>query len=907
MARGNPPVQRREVRRTVTVVFCDVADSTGLGERMDPESLRHLMRRFYEEMRRVVEVHGGSCPEFFGDAVMAVFGAPALHEDDALRAVRAAVGMASALETLNPELESRWGVRLEIKTGVNTGQVVPGALSEGRSFVLGDPVNVAARLQGAAAAGQILIGEETHRLVRAFVRTEPVEPLALKGKAQPVRAYTVVGFVESPSGVRTGVETPLVGRDRELELLEEAFERARSQRRGELVTVIGPAGIGKSRLVRDFVGRLDERATTLRGRCLPYGEGITFWPIAEIVKEAAAIDDEDDVATATGKIAALLAGEPEAGEVAERIAGAIGLFESATDREGIFWATGRLLGALARERPLVLVLDDLHWGEPTLLDLVEQLARTTHPAGALIAATARPELVERRPDWGKTVDGARDLVLPELDESDTLVLAQEVLGGADFDDAAIERAIATSGGNPLFLLELLRMLIEGGLLEMKDGKWRASGAAGVELRVPPTIQALIAARLDRLDPGEAALLQRASVMGQEFWLQAVVELSPDTDADAMDRHVRALVRKGLLQARGTSFAGQDTYRFAHMLLHDVAYDELLKEDRAELHEGLAAWVERKAGERVTEYEEILGYHLEQAFRYRCELGTPDEETARLARAASGRLAAAGRRALARGDMPAAATLLERATSLLDDDDPQRIDLLPKLSIALAETGRLDHADALLGEWIDTERRGRSFLAYRDGRGKRRILGLDGRDRVTIGRRSASDVPLEWDAEVSRTHAVLERKPEGWTLVDEGTSRNGSFVNARPVTKRLLLKDGDMMRFGSTAVLYQAPLAPPRAANRWRTRDTTAPAAEIPSTVKDADTHVSVLAALCRPLARGGAERPPADEEIAAELGIDVERVGVSMEALHHAFGTDRLPEESKRAQLAERALRSGFG
>ena len=379
-----------ELRKTVTVLFCDVAGSTAIGEWLDPERLRRLMLRFYEAMKEVCERHGGQVSELIGDAVMAAFGIPSVHEDDALRAVRAAAEMRERLEALSEELERDLGVRLRSRTGVNTGEVVVSERDPDRALVLGDAVNVAARLKQAAEPGVVLLGESTYMLVRDAVRAEPVEPLSLKGKSQRVPAFRLLDVLPNVSGYARRFGTPLVGREDELLVLRKAFERAVRDRRGYLVTVFGPAGIGKTRLAKELAASVAGEAAVLTGRCLSYGEGISYWPIREMVNEA----------TGERPLADLLAGEDDANAVASRVAAAIGVNESAGLAEETFWAIRRLFEALALRKPLVLVFEDLHWAEPTLLDLVEHVPDSSRDAPILLFCLARPELLDKRPTWG---------------------------------------------------------------------------------------------------------------------------------------------------------------------------------------------------------------------------------------------------------------------------------------------------------------------------------------------------------------------------------------------------------------------------------------------------------------------------------------------------------------------------
>ena len=710
------PPTAGELRKTVTVVFSDVANSTRLGERLDPESHRRVMGRYFDAMRRALEHHGGTVEKFIGDAVMAVFGIPVLHEDDALRAVRAAAEMRTALAEVNRDLRREWDLEIAVRTGVNTGEVVAGAPGSSQTLVTGDAVVIAKRLEESAGPDEIQLGESTYRLVREAVVAEPLGSIEAKGKPE-LAAWRLVE-VQAGDGTALRLDSPLVGRASDLRALESSFELAEAERACRLFTVLGPAGIGKSRLIHEFVSWLGDRATVLQGRCLPYGDGITFWPLVEVVKLAAGLTDRDSAEEAREKIAALLPPGEEAQVVSERVAAAIGRGEAATARpDETFWAVRRLFEALARERPLVVVIDDVQWAESTLLDLIEYIAGWTRRAPVLLCCLARPDLLELRPSWGLPKPNAATILLKPLREHETDELIANLLGKLSLEPKA---GIATvAEGNPLFVEELLRMLVDEGLLRRENGGWVAAGDLG-ELAVPPTIHALLSARLDRLAPDERAVIQRASVVGQVFWWGAVADLSPAAERPEVGAHLQSLVRKELIRHERSNFAAEDAFRFEHILIRDAAYAGLPKEARADLHEELAGWLERRAGDRAAEYEEIAGYHLEQAVRYRGELGRREEETAAVAQEAGRRLAAAGRRAAARADASAAASLLGRATGLLPQDAPERGELLVDLAEALHDIGELQRAREVLQQALDgaatsgddaVEARARLELAY----------------------------------------------------------------------------------------------------------------------------------------------------------------------------------------------------
>jgi class 3 adenylate cyclase/tetratricopeptide (TPR) repeat protein len=604
-----PAAASREQRKTVTVLFCDVVGSTALGESTDPEALRALLARYFGRMKQIVERHGGSVEKFVGDAVMAVFGVPLVHEDDALRACRAAVEMRDAL----PEL----GVRGRI--GLNTGEVVTG--TEER-LATGDAVNVAARLEQAAEPGEVLIGAETIRLVRDAVELGEERLLEVKGKADRVAAHPLLAVTGE---VSRRFDVPIVGRVRERRALDDAWERVRSERSCHLFTVLGAAGVGKSRLAAEFLTGLDD-VQVVSGRCLSYGEGITYWPAVEVALQLGRRPSDPRAAAA---IASLL-GETE---------------ESATADE-IAWAFRKLLEESA---PVVCVFDDLHWAEPTFLDLVDHVADWSRDAPILLVCIARPELLDRRLTWAGGKLNATTVLLEPLSAKETDELIERLLGDSDLDEPLRGRIREAAEGNPLFVEQMLAMVAE---------------SPNGDVAVPPTIQALLAARLDQLDPSERGVLERGAVEGKIFHRGGVEALAPDEPA--VETRLMALVRKELVRPDRTQLAGDDAFRFRHLLIRDAAYDGLPKAARAELHARFATWLDARAGDLI-EADEIVGYHLEQAHRYRVELGIEGDETEDLARRAAERLAVAADRAMIRADAAAAVVLYQRTVALAADD------------------------------------------------------------------------------------------------------------------------------------------------------------------------------------------------------------------------------------------------
>jgi class 3 adenylate cyclase/tetratricopeptide (TPR) repeat protein len=683
---GDAEAPIADVRKVVTIVFADVTGSTALGERLDPEALRRVMGRYFDEMAAVIERHGGTVEKFIGDAVMAVFGIPRLHEDDALRAVRAAVGMRAALTSLNEELEREHGEGLAARIGVNTGEVVAGDPAAGQRLVTGDAVNVAARLEQAAPPGDVLVGEPTYRLVRDAVEVEPVDPLTLKGKEDRVPAYRLLSVSADAAGHERHLDSPIVGRAKELDLLHHALERAVSERTSHLFTLMGPAGVGKSRLVAEFLSTTDE-ATVLRGRCLSYGEGITFFPLDEVIHQAAGIAQDDTPGVASDKLRALLSDAPDADRIASLVGGLFG-WAAPGATEDSFWAVRKTLEHLARSRPVVVVFDDIHWAEPTLLDLIDHLADWTRDASVLILCIARPELLEVRPAWGGGKLNATSILLEPLPADDASRLVDNLLGRADIPPRARDRILDAAEGNPLFVEEMLAMLIDDGLLRFEDGAWRSVEDLA-DITVPPTIHLLLAARLDRLDAEERGVMERGAVEGKVFHRGAVTTLSPDAVRAQVPTRLLALARKELIRSDRPEFAGEDAFRFRHLLIRDAAYQAMPKEQRAELHERYADWLTDAARDRMAEYEEILAHHLEQAYRYRTELGTVDERARAMRDRAVEHLLSSASRADGRADLATARSLLRRAVELAEGRSHARS--LVALAELLPEVGEFTAA------------------------------------------------------------------------------------------------------------------------------------------------------------------------------------------------------------------------
>jgi DNA-binding SARP family transcriptional activator len=658
--RATAPAPDAERRKRVTILVTDVVDPSTLAAELDPEVLRQVMLRYFDTVRTVVERHGGVVEKNIGGAAVAIFGVPRAHEDDALRAVRAATELSDALVGLNAGLERDHGLAIQIRTGINTGEVLAGEAASDVPFPAGAAVRVAMRLHDAALPGETLLGEATRALVGPGISTEPVEQIDSPALGT-VRAFRLLE-VGHQAGIRAASPVQFVGRRDELSQLQAAFEAIVAERRSRAVILIGDAGIGKTRLASELVSSLGVRAQALVGRCVSYGEGATYLPVREILDQVAPERPQ-------AAIERLLDGEEDAAVVSARVAQLTGRSEGTAPTGELFWAVRRLFEALARRRPLIVVIEDLHWAEPTLLDLVEYLTAWPVEAPLLLVCLARPDLRERRPGLGADV-----LRLTPLDQSavDLLVAA---LAKVDITPATQRRITALAEGNPLFVEQLLAFFAE-------------AGPAALET-VPPSVEALLASRLDRLEPADRALLERAAVAGREFLRGALAHLTPPAELVALDRRLSALAARGLIQAT----RGQDDFlRFHHVLIRDVAYAGITKKRRADLHEGHGSWLEAR-----NEADELVGYHAEQAHRYRMELQPSDPDLNRLAAWAAERLARAGIRAWKRADTPATVNLLGRAAALLPADAAERPALLCELGVAQRVSGDFDAGRATLIE------------------------------------------------------------------------------------------------------------------------------------------------------------------------------------------------------------------
>jgi DNA-binding SARP family transcriptional activator/tetratricopeptide (TPR) repeat protein len=732
---GTPPAPSASapapVRKPVTVLCVELRVAAGAAVGLDPEALDVVLGDALAALGSTLERHGGKLAAVAGERILGVFGAPTLHEDDALRAAQAALAGRSALAAA---VEQGHGLSLTMRGGVATGDALVGG-PEPPGFS-SDAIGRAVELAASAPAGEILVSEATLQLAAGALAVEHVGAGRLRLRSAQVGAR--------PRAVR--LDAPLVGRDAQRSRLGEAFTRALRERAPVLATVLGEAGIGKTRLAHELAAHLGGEATVLGGNCLSYGEGITFAPLRELVGHAGAGEGTRD------ELEALLAGQADAGRVAEYLSAALssrgqGVFSAAE----IFWATRRLLETLARREPLLVIFDDLHWAEPTFLDLVEALAAQAEDAPMLLLCLARPELHEQRPAWPA---GARRTVFIQLEPlaDDDAATLLDALAEVPPPAWGRQQLLEAAAGNPLFLEQLVASLSEQ---RQADG-----------LPLPPTIQALLAARLERLGPGERAVLARAAILGMSFAVPAIAELLPEEARAPLGRHLQALAAKGLVEARRSKTTAEQDVGFRHVLVQQAAYRAVPKSLRADLHERFARWLERGVGQGAGG-DEILGYHLEQAYRYRTELGRAGPPERALATQAAERLAAAGRAALTRSDLPAGARLLERAVALLPPEDPSRSALLPTLGLALLESGRLADADPILEEAIERASAGNDPRLEARARVEQQFVRLQaGSSRGIAPARRVADAALavlaEHGDDLGQCRAWCLRAWIGWT-------------------------------------------------------------------------------------------------------------------------------------------------
>ncbi|HEX9122269.1 MAG TPA: AAA family ATPase [Actinomycetota bacterium] len=689
-------VTEGEERKLVTVLFSDVEGSTSLGERLDAERLKEVMGAYFDAMQAEIEAEGGTVEKFIGDAVMAVFGVPVAHEDDPVRALRAAQRMLSRLNALNRDLEREYGVTLAMRIGVNTGEVVATALpAPGRGMVAGDAVNVAARLEQMARSGHVLVGPRTARAAARRVALQDIGSRQLRGKEEPVQVFELLDVGTTEAAGTTAMErprgsmAPLVGRERELALLESVFERVTAEGRPHLVTIYGEAGVGKSRLVEEFEGRAVARADALisvRGRCLSYGDGVTYWPLAEILKAHAGVLDDDPPALVLTKFSdavdELLAGSDVAPSRRETVLRGLAFTVGIEGSDGRSpesdprrirtetqeaWRT--FFSALATPGPVVAVIEDIHWADAALLDLLEDLADRTR-GGVLFICPSRQELRERRPMWGGGRLNFSSALLEPLSGPDSDTLLGHLLGSGGLPAALRRRILQRAGGNPFFLEEIVRHLLDEGRLAQGAGE--APSAPEMEdFDIPETVQGVLAARMDLLESGDKRVLQKAAVVGKTFWSGAVEQLleADDRVAPALGDALIRLEDRGLVLSRiGSTMGGEREYAFRHVLTRDVAYQSLPRRDRAGAHAAVGAWIEERAAERLREFAELLSHHYQEALRDMAEDPRRDTAQEEALRSKAFRFTLlASEAALSKAVLGKAQTFAEGALNLAADD------------------------------------------------------------------------------------------------------------------------------------------------------------------------------------------------------------------------------------------------
>jgi DNA-binding SARP family transcriptional activator len=795
------------VRKTITVmsVALDIGSGTEAG--LDPEALRPLVGKALDEIAHAIAAHGGSIETVATDGLTAVFGLPNVHEDDALRALRAAVEARDRLISLESKLLTDREIELQVRIGIGTGEALTGASAGLQLRATGEPLTASAMLAREAAPGAILFEQRTRQLLSDVVDAAPAENgwLLLRLRdAAPRRAERLV--------------SPMVGREREQRRLSDAFEQAVGARSCQLFTVLGLAGVGKSRLVREFLDVIGESALIARGRCLPYGEGITYWPLLECVKEAVGLEGTESAEAAIERLARELNGTHGATLVAQQVAEMIGLVDASGRAEEGFAAICSLFESLAGSRPVVLCFDDIHWAETRFLDLIEYLAGWLRDAPILIVCMGRPELLETRPSWGGGNLNSTVTRLEPLSDDQCEELLRNLVGPTELPGEIAARIVGAAEGNPLFVEEMLSMLIDEGLLAREDDRWAPSGDIAGTI-VPPSISALLAARLDQLDAAQRAAIQRAAVAGKVFQESAIAELSPEGARAGILDTLTALLRKDLIRPDQTSL-GSRTYRFRHLLIRDAAYGSIPKESRAELHERFSRWLEESGDGMGIEHDEIVGYHLEQAFRYRSELGVLDDHTRAVGLEAAQRLGAAGRRAFVRSDAPAGVNLISRAVALLPREAPLRVELLPTVRVIQGMEGDLSWADRILTEAVEAAATSGDRKLASTALVQRGFLRLftdadTTPDELIDVARRATDVFQEFGDELGLARA--------WRLIAQAhyLARHGAAsADASEVGLRHAMRAGDRYELGGlvewlAVALFLGPMPAPEAVTRCR--------------------------------------------------------------------------------------------
>jgi class 3 adenylate cyclase/tetratricopeptide (TPR) repeat protein len=756
------PARNREERKTVSVLFVDLVGFTATSDHVDPEDVRAVLRPYHTRLKEEISRFGGTVEKFIGDAVMAVFGAPVAHEDDAERAVRAGFRILEAIDELRDG-----GLELSVRAAVNTGEalvVLSARPDQGEGMVTGDVVNTASRLQGAAPVGGLVVGELTVRASKDTIVYEPLEPVTVKGKSEPVKLWRAVAARSRfGSDVDTRPRLALVGRERELALLQDAYGRAIHEAVPQLVTVVGESGIGKSRLVNELFAFVDSEPDLIswrQGRCLPYGEGVSLWALGEVVKAHGGILESDSPEQASEKLSIVL--EPLTADVSERswlqsrvgvLVGAESTTDGAAEREEFFTAWSRFFEAIAAAGPLVLVVEDLHWADDVVLDFLEHLVGWVTDVPLLVVCTARPELYETRRTWAGGLRNATTISLAPLLPNETSRLVTALLDQHAVPAELVEAVLERSGGNPLYAEEFIRMLEDRSLLR-REGRTLGLTLDG-DLPLPESVAALVAARLDTLSAERKALLQDAAVIGRVFWAGALQEMG-DREARSVVDDLSELARKELVRrARSSSVQGDSEYAFWHALVRDVAYAQIPREARAMSHLKAARWIERMSGDRLMDHAELLVHHYEQAL----SLSQAGAQTlvGEIELALRRVLLLAGERAFA-VDYARADAFFRRAMELTAEDDPDRAGVLLKLAETTELAGAGEEARRLCQEAVEAHRQRGDVL------GQARALNQLARECAHAG------LLAEAEDAIDTALQLLEPGPAGAELVRAYTIR-----------------------------------------------------------------------------------------------------------------------------------------
>ena len=683
-------------RRFVTVLACDVA---GLQEAGDDhptaEAVRSALAVTHDELTR----HGAVVQED-PSGVLATFGLPLVHEHDAWRAVHAALQVRTALAQPDALADRHPDARVALRIGISSGLVTTPDGGNGHPVSAAGPVLEASRLRRAARTVDILMTTLTHELVKHAVRAEAAVLFPDGSPMPPMRALRLRELLPGGPARRRHFDSPMIGRRWEQMLLVQLLERAIEDQTCQLFTIFGDPGIGKSRLAEEFAETVADRATTLRGRCLWYGEGITFWPLKTVAQAGAGLLEDDGPEQVHEKLAASLGDDPQADAIASQVAQVLGIADPTGPQEQAFWSVRRWLEAMARKRPLVLIFDDVQWAEKTFLDLVDHVADYARDAPIVVGCLARrADFLRRFPGWGAGRVNSTSILLEPLKERESRQLLTSLVGDEWLGNEASRHIGARAEGNPLFVEEMLGMLVDDGLLRQVDGQWRLQGDLW-SVDVPPGLQALLAGRLDRLPETSRTILECASVIGRVFYRSAIAWLVPPDVEPQVDGSLLALIRGGFIRQMPQELLEDETYQFRHPLMLDTSYAALEEGARADLHTRFARWLEQVLGQRAREVDDIIGYHLERAYRYRMQTGQDGERAHRLADDAAERLARAGQKLFHLGDVAAATALLTRAKDLKRPDDTTRLPIVAQLGQALRVGGQFRDAESVLTETID---------------------------------------------------------------------------------------------------------------------------------------------------------------------------------------------------------------